>query len=215
MFTDTTLHVSDVLSHIKRQFGDEAAVQITDSDIIRWVNAGQAEIFRRSEPIKSSMTADIVAGQATYSFPGDILRVQSLLYNGLPLKQLSYQEAEEYILDEDPNTTALGTGIIWYEWGGTFTIYPTPDSSSTGGLTIQYVRKPVVVEAATDLLSIPDAYYNRLIEYVLQQAYEMDENFQASELKGTQFTQNLESYTNPENTIGNTYPTITTLDEDL
>lgn len=215
MFTDATLHVSDVLSHIKRQFGDEAAVQITDSDIIRWVNAGQAEIFRRSEPIKSSMTADIVAGQATYSFPGDILRVQALLFNGLPLRQLSSQEAEEYILDEDPNSTAAGSGIIWYEWGGTFTIYPTPDTDSANGLTIQYIRKPAIVDAATDLLSIPDTYYNRLIEYVLQQAYEMDENFQAAELKGTQFTQNLESHTNPENTIGNTYPTITVLDEDL
>ena len=110
MFTDVSHTVNDVLKHVKRQFGDEAAIQISDEDIIRWVNAGQLEIFRRSEPIKSSMVADTIANQGVYSFPGDVLKVQTLLVNGLPVKQLSSQEAEQYILDEDPARTATGQG---------------------------------------------------------------------------------------------------------
>src|SRR5574339_1322631 len=200
MFTDATYHATDVLEYVKRQFGDEAAVQITEADVIRWINSGQEEIFRRSEPIKTTSTADIVAGQSVYAFPADVMRVQTLLFNGVPLRQLSSQEAEEYILDEDPQRTASGSAIIWYEWGGTFTVYPTPDQNATGGLTIQYIRKPVRILSATDLLSIPDAYFNRLVEYILQQAYELDENFQAAELKGAQFTQNLDSYGNKDNT---------------
>ena len=215
MFTDVSHTVEDVLKHVKRQFGDEAAIQISDEDIIRWVNAGQLEIFRRSEPIKSSMTADVVANQGVYQFPGDVLKVQSLLVNGLPVKQISSQESEEYILDEDPSRITTGQPVVWYEWGGTFTFYPTPDLNSVGGITIQYIRKPLKVTTDADPLSIPDAYYNRLVEYVMQQAYELDENFQAADMKASQFSQNLNDYGNRDNTSGNTYPTITVLDEDF
>lgn len=215
MFTDTNHTVDDVLKYVKRQFGDEAAIQISDEDIIRWINSGQGEIFRRTEPIKSSMQADLVAAQGVYTFPVDVMRVQSLLVNSIPVEQLSSQEAEEYILRADPTRTVTGQPTIWYEWGGTFTFYPTPDYTVASGITIQYIKRPAIVNEANDSLSIPDAYFNRLIEYVMQQAYELDENFTASEMKGAQFSQNLDAYGNRENVTDNTYPTITVLEEDL
>ena len=215
MYTDTTYTVNDVLKHVKRQFGDEAAIQISDEDIIRWVNIGQIEIFRRIEPIKSSIQTDIVANQGVYTFPTNILKVQSILVNGIPVPQLSTQEAEEYVLQSDPARTVTGQPTIWYEWGGTFTFYPTPDTDVVNGITLQYVKKPDAVVDETNVLSIPDVYYSRLIEFVLQQAYELDENFTASEMKGAQFTQNLEAYGDRDSVSSNTYPTITILEEDL
>lgn len=214
MFTDVNHTASDVLKHVKRQFGDEAAIQISDEDIIRWTNAGQLEIFTRSEPVKSSMTADLVANQGVYAFPDDVLKVQSLLVNGIPVKQLSSQEAEQYILDEDPARVVTGQPQIWYEWGGTFTFYPTPDYDVVGAITIQYIRRPTPITQASDLLSVPDVYYNRLVEYVMGQAYELDENFTAADMKATQFQQNL-SATNSTNVQNNTYPVITVYEDDL
>ena len=215
MFTDVSYTVNDVLKHVKRQFGDEAAIQISDEDIIRWVNIGQIEIFRRVEPVKSSIQADIVGGQGTYSFPSNILKVQSILVNSIPVPQLSSQEAEEFILKADPTRTATGQPTIWYEWGGTFTFYPTPEGDTTAGITLQYIKKPTPVDSSGDVLSVPDVYYSRLIEFVLQQAYELDENFQASEMKGAQFTQNLDAYGDKDNITANTYPVITVLEDDM
>ena len=214
-YVDVTHTVTDILLHVKRQFGDEAAVQVTDEDIIRWINQGQTEIFNRIEPIKSTAQTDVQANEANYNFPEDLSRVQAIYVAGIPLKHLSTQEAEEYILSHDPESTVRALPEYWTEWGGTFTFYPVPSQSISGGITLKYIKKPNRIESVDSVLSVPDVYYNRLLEYVLQQAYELDENFQASQMKGEQFAVNLTAQQNKENSVPNTYPTITVLDEDL
>lgn len=206
--------VNDVLNYVKRQFGDEAAIQISDADIIRWVNAGQDEIFRLNEPVKSSVTANLVAGQGTYIFPDGILRVQSIYVNGRPVEYKGTQEAEEYILQYDQSGVQTDIPQVWYEWGGSFTLYPTPNASLVDGIKFNYIKAPTPVTSGANPLSIPDVYYNRLIEYVLQQAYELDENFSAADMKAAQFSQNMQGYGNKDEIKFNTYPTITVLEED-
>jgi hypothetical protein len=214
-YTSNTKTVGDVLSHVKRQFGDESGVQISDEDIIRWTNSGIDEIFRRSEPLKASTTANLVGGQADYTLPDNILRVQSILVNGIPVEQRSTQEIEEYILKDDPTGNTSGQPTVWAEWGGTITFYPKPSYDVTNGITLRYIKGPTPVIASSDLLPTPDAFYNRLIEYILQQAYELDENFSAADTKAAQFAQNLESYAGKDQVTANAYPTITILEEDL
>lgn len=48
-FFPSTYTVQDVLTEIKRTFGDEAGVQITDADIYRWIDRGQIELFSSLE----------------------------------------------------------------------------------------------------------------------------------------------------------------------
>lgn len=207
--------VEDVANYVKRQFGDESGVQVTNDDITRWINAGQDEIFRRSEPVKATATADLVLGQYTYTFPDDIMKIQSILVNGVPIERRSYQDAEEWIIANDVNRTETGQPMLWYEWGGEFTLWPTPTGDVTGGITLKYIKKPTTVTMLSDSLSVPDAYYNRLIEYVLQQAYELDENWQAADTKAQQFGLNLESQQGQDSVRPNTYRRITVLDEDM
>lgn len=211
----STHNVDDVLNHVKRQFGDESGVQITNEDICRWINAGQDEIFRRSEPVKAVTNADIVAGQADYTLPTSVLRIQTIYVNGFPLEQRSNQEVEEYIRQEDPTSTSTGTPAVWSEWAGTITLYPKPDTSAVGGLSLRYIKNPTSVAIGSDPLSIPDAFYNRLVEYVMQQAYELDENFSAADTKAAQFTMNLEGQSGKDQVTPNVYPTITILEEDM
>ncbi len=58
---------TDVATDIKRIFGDEAGVQITDSDIIRWIDVGQLEILKNTQILKATSTSDLIAGQVVYS----------------------------------------------------------------------------------------------------------------------------------------------------
>ena len=214
-YVTATKTVAKVLDHVKRQFGDESGVQITDQDIIRWVNAGQDEIFRRSEPLKASTNTNLVAGQTEYTLPGDILRIQTIYVNGIPLEQRSNQELEEYVRAADPTNLTSGQPAVWSEWGGTISLYPKPDTSVTDGILLKYVKAPTEVTQSTDVLSLPDAFYNRLIEYVMQQAYELDENFAAADTKAAQFTMNLEGQAGKDQVTPNVYPTITVLEEDM
>lgn len=205
----------EILKYVQRQFGDESGVQITEDDVVRWINAGQDEIFRRNEPIKATSSADLVAGQHTYEFPGDILKIQSILVNGVPIESRSYQEGEEYVLSNDPLRTQTGAPQIWYEWGGEFTFWPTPDKDSLAGIVVKYIKSPVRLTNISSDLSIPDTYFNRLLEFVLQQAYELDENWSAADMKASQFGTNLDSQMNQGSVQYDTYPRITVLEEDM
>lgn len=211
----TSTHtVDDVYKDVTRQFGDEAGVQITQEDVFRWVNSGQEEIVYNNTPIKSVATADIIGGTSTYTFPDNIYKVQSLHVNGVKVDYRTFQEAEEYIIKEDPNKVVTGNPVIWYEWGGTFMLWPTPNADKTAGITIYYIPAVPRVSQLTDLLFIPDPYYNRLLEYVMAQAYELDENWDGAQIKATQFDQGIQKQ-DRSSIQYDTYPLITILEEDM
>lgn len=208
-----TRTVDEIFKEVTRQFGDESGVQITQDDVFRWVNSGQDEILRRQKPIKAIATADLVGGQTTYTFPNNILEVQALHVSGVKLDYRSFQEAEEYILNQD-TTILAGVPTMWYEWGGNFILWPKPTSTITDGITIYYIPAVARVRALTDVLSIPDSFYNRLLEYVMAQAYELDENWDGVNNKTNQFEKNMQDYDKRSSVHYDTYPMITVLDED-
>ena len=210
-----TRTVDDVYKDVTRQFGDESGIQITQNDVYRWVNSGQDEILRRQKPIKSTATADLIAGQTTYTFPNNILEVQALHVNGIKIEYRSFQEAEEYILNKGATNVVAGVPEIWYEWGGNFMLWPQPTQSLTGGITIYYIPSVTSVTALTDTLTIPDSFYNRLLEYVMAQAYELDENWEGANAKSNQFETKMQDYDKNSSVAYDTYPMITVLEEDL
>jgi hypothetical protein len=210
-----TRTVQDVLTYVKKQFGDFSGVQVTDTDIYSWINAAQIEIFNRNQPVKRVSTANLVAGQYKYTFPADILKVERLRISGVTVKYMSFQEADEYINQTDPLNVSSASPQVWYEYGGQFMFWPVPDASIVGGIEIFNVPAPTVVNAPANVLSVPDVYYNRLLEEVLRHAYEMDENFEAAQVKSAQFTEGLDLQSLTSSQDISTYPRITVLEEDM
>lgn len=216
MINPSTHTVNDVLSYVKRQFGDESGVQLTDADLYRWINAGQYEIVSKNAILKVRATADVVANQREYDFPAqDILHVNTLNYKGRPIQFLSFPEAQDKLVRQDSENIGTGEPEFWYEWAGQFYLWPTPQENVTDGLTVYYVKNPSTVSNATDTLSVPDRYYSRLLEFVLSQAYELDEDWSASNYKTEQFHSGLDSLAEEENAGSrHVYPSITVLSED-
>lgn len=62
-----TRRVSNVISHVTRQFGDESGAQISSEDIIRWLNDGQREIASITKFNELVATTNFVPG--TYEYP--------------------------------------------------------------------------------------------------------------------------------------------------
>lgn len=211
-----TYTVQNVADYVKRIFGDESAVQMTDMDIIRWVNAAQREIVVTNDILKAVSNTDIVSGQADYPLTSlNILNIQSLRFNNTKLRYMSFQEAEEYILNHDPEGSVKGTSVIWYEYAGVISLWPVPDADITNGLRVNYTKSPTAVTALVDNLSVPDQFFNRVIEYVLGQAYEMDEDSQNSQFKLTQFADRLNVMAEQDNRHAvDYYPSITVMPED-
>lgn len=200
-FTRTT---QDVADRVKVSFGDTSGSQITDVMIIRWINDGQQEIVNNNAILKDARFADVVAGQSDYSFPSDKVQyIEALYIDGRPVRNVTPQEFREYILREDPNLIAKADiPLLWQERAGIITFYPTPQKSFSNGLKMEFVKQPTPVTAINEsaILSIPDRYLNELVSYVMAQALELDENFNAAELKRSHFREGLDRQYLRENT---------------
>jgi hypothetical protein len=212
----TTKTVQNVFSDIRRTFGDESSVQITDEDMLRWINTAQREILISNKILKTVGTTDVSANVSEYSLSDlDIVTIQSIHYNGRRLEWRSFQDAEEYIMSSDPLKTATADPSMWYEWGGIINLYPVPQNDAPAGLKIYYIKEPPAVTVDSTLI-VPDAYYETVLQFVLSKAYELDEDPTNSQFKLTQYTERLNTLSEQENTPSlDVYQRITVLAEDM
>jgi hypothetical protein len=211
-----TKKVSDVSTYVMRQFGDESGVQINDADILRWVNSAQAEIANSNDVLKRTGTLALSAD--VYSYPlGDSMSIESInsvRVNGVAIEYMNFNEFEIYINNEDPNRIGRGRPLTWTEWGGKMVLYPIPDTAYT--MEVFFLGAPEVLGSMTDVLTLPDKYFQRIVDYVIAQAYELDENFAAHASKMENLDNKLVGMSLQENKGAvATYPVMTILPEDL
>ena len=212
--------MQDVANRVKRIFGDEAGVQITDDDIIRWINDGQEEVVVDNEGLmETTGTSNIVIGQADYDCPADMSVLRSLAFKGYRLKYMSFAEFNEYIdgFKAEPGISPYGVGIpeIFMVWNLKITVFPKPDRDIANGLTIYYMKHCPQVTTLADPLGVPVQYHKAIVDYCLQQAYELDEDIQKSAMKKGEFDEKMLKLNDRNKWISQEYyPRITTLPED-
>lgn len=208
----TTLSVGDIATRVKRQFGDESSVQINDADIIRWVNDAQREIAISNDLLQTTGRSTLLAGENIYGLPQGLLVLRSIHCKGRKLKALSPQEAEEYA---DTTETVTGNPSHFWVYASEITIYPTPDTTVTDGLKIYYTRQPILLTELGDIPEISAQYHTRIVDYCLQQAYELDENWEAANQKMNHFTTGLAAVKGREEWQSTDfYPSIVSLPDD-
>ena len=213
----TTKTAGDVATEVKRLFGDEDAVQISDNDIIRWVNDAQRKIVSVNPILQDRAIRDVVAGQAEYPYPPERVQyIQAILYDGIPLEGISYAEAQEYILKAEEGAREAEVPKIWYQWAQTIVLWPKPSKSLTGGLTMDYLAIPEEVTGLLDTLSVPDRYFETVIDHVMVKAHLLDEDYSAADFARSRVSETLGQLSEQENKPRHaTYPTMTVLAEDL
>lgn len=184
------MNLGEVKTRVKRQFGDEASVQITDEDITRWVNDAQRDIVMRNESVlQTSSTADSVANQQAYSFPSDLLILRSIHYKRedgdlafYKLKGMSYTEFDEYIDGWEGTAYGPSYPIVYTTYADEIHLFPIPVSSGEDNLKIVYSRQPVDLNSDDDDIDLPLAYHNAIVDYCLTQAYRLDEDWNAANI---------------------------------
>ncbi len=179
--------VSDIKTRVKRLFGDEAGVQLTDADIVRAINDSQLEIVKRNESLlEKTATTSSVAGTQEYALPTDLLIFKFLMWKGTgdtsyqKLKGLSTSEFNEYIDGWDTDTSIRGVPTTFTLHAGKFLVYPIPQDSISNAFKIYYNRSPVDVVNDADIPDLPLLYHTILVDMVLKYAYEMDEDWEAA-----------------------------------
>lgn len=184
---------NEVALDVKRIFGDEALVELKGSDLLRWMNAAQREIASSNQVIKGSASTDLIAGQTLYTLPSNspVYQIQGIQVEGKPLKAVSFQTAQEMINSSDPAQESKGAPNIWYEWDNDLYISPASETTVTNGITIYYIAYPAGLTSLTSTLEVPDRFYNQVVDYVLAQAYRLDENWQATAYQDQRFRESM------------------------
>lgn len=182
-----TQTLGDVVRLARRQFGDESGVQIEDSDIIRATNQACMEIVSKNKVLRAIAKLDSVAGQEEYSKPDDCLQLTSVKYRGSVLNYLGF--------DEFQGTEASKAGEVryWTQYGAAILLAKAPDRSEEDSITVFYIPEPAAVSQMTDVLPVPDRYFERICEFVMSKLYEIDEDWQGHQVNRQMFEDNLNS----------------------
>lgn len=191
----------DVAFRVRSSFGDFSGAQLSDAAILSWINDGQREIVNSNTLLRAVKYSNVVAGQQDYTFPEDkVLAIEAVYIEGYPVENVSAQAAREFIKKLDPEMNLNSSRPeIWYERAGVISFYPVPNENITNGLKLEYVKTPTNLSTLSSTLGVPDRYFNELSNYVISQALESDENYDAASYKLRQFRDGLDRLSYKDN----------------
>jgi hypothetical protein len=203
------LTVQKIADRVRRQFGDANASIITDQAMFDWINDAMREIVLANNLLAIKATSATVAGTSSYNIPADLLSLHHVSYKGEPLEETSVQAAQDTIESMD-DAAKYPTGIpsMYWMYGTQIFLYPSPNTSGAADLTIYYNRNPVEVAAVGATPELPARYDNRIIEYCLAMAAEIDEDDSKYQLKKAEFKQGVSETSDEEEGPNNLYPFV-------
>jgi hypothetical protein len=201
-----TITLGELQTFVKRQFGDESGVQIQNTDIARWVNMGSLEVVSKNKIIQATASVMGTAGQPSYSLGDlatDIIAIENITYGTKSLRMTDNSGLKEiigsYINDS-------GAPEYWYIWANNIKLWPVPTEAEL--LSIDYIKSPGKVSSPGDLLPLPDVYYERLCNFVLSKAYELDEDVSNSGAQRKLFEDKLTEMTSLDETRAGSFPIV-------
>jgi len=205
--------VSDVVTRVQRQFGDEASVQISSDDIIRWINDCAKDLAVNNDLGQASAIQASQIGIEIYTVPADSFAIRSVYYNQRKLDFYTRQEYDAYINANDPTESASGTPILYTRHVNDLLLYPVPNEVQN--IKIWYFQRPTPVALTTDTLPFSEEYHNRIVEYCLMKAYQTDEDWDSASQMQNQFDDGVTRLKQLEDADDQEfYPSITVLPED-
>jgi hypothetical protein len=171
---------------VRRQFGDTAGVVITDQAMYDWINDAMREIVLDQKLLRLKATSSTLIGQSNYGFPTDLLRLDHVSVDGEALEQTTTQQISRTVENMDDSVNfPRGTPEYYWVYGREIYLYPAPAAVKT--ITMYYYRNPTEVTALANTPELPAEYDNRIIEYCLAQAAELDDDDNRAQLKRQQF----------------------------
>lgn len=177
---------TEIARRVKRLFGDESGVQVTDDDLVDWINDACREIYLQSDTLAQAveLTASI-ENNGIYYLPDDSYTIRSVSYaeenqSFYQLRFMPNHAMSEYMDGYDGSDGLKGTPTFYFkgDTAGEFRIYPVPEVN-TGTIKVSYSRLPFPVASLNDTVDIEDRYFTAVVEYCLMKAYEMDEDWEA------------------------------------
>lgn len=217
------LTVGDVFERVKRTFGDESSAQVTEADIIRWINDAQREAIMQNEGLLQKVGyLDIEAGVGEYTLPTDLFVLHHLWATGTfgtsyyHIRPVPLTQMDELADGWDRSGLESFPLVFTNQQDGKITLFPVPEASVAQGLKLNYSAYAPDVTNSSDTLALPPYFHTYTVNFCLMQAYEMDEDWESAGQKAQQIQGDLDFNNNRKFWFGrDSYPTISVSTEDL
>lgn len=168
--------------------------------------------------METSATAASAVGQTDYSLPSDLAVFRSLQYKGFRVKFQTFNEFNEYLdgYNAPVGSNPYGPGIptVFMIWENKLRVFPSPNEAIADGFKIYYMRHPVQVSTTADTPELPVEYHKAIVDYCLQQAYELDEDAEKYAMKQAAFREKTQLLNNRNQANEEYYSKITILPQD-
>lgn len=237
------MNVGTIVSRVKRQFGDEAGVQVTDDDIYSWINEAQLEAVSQDEKLLTSIRLKTVQQAYTMdnAFPleQDVLSVQDVRYttadkitgyNNDRGDYLTYVDHINYKQYFDTSIDSLnkGTPVAYTIVSGLLTsslpegntlkairlLPPADEDKDEQVLIVRYAKYPEEIDNSFVNTELPNYLNNYIINYCLMKAFAMDEDWNASQVNANKAQSSLSTNFARSDVNQGAYPTLNTLPGD-
>jgi hypothetical protein len=178
--------IPDLLLQVKRQYGDEYGVVITDPDILQFIYEGEMDIIRNTGGFDSKVLTNQVK-----DFPVSVPSTIQIIRITINDKPLTYISIPELDLVKSALATTTGSPLYWYNQNNEFVqLYPT-DSTDTTPTTIYYKHTPVKRTVATGPLTVPERFHTDLLQYCLARCHNKNRDAQSEQIAMAAYTQNV------------------------
>lgn len=142
---------AELVTLVRDQMGEDSttATQITDAQILKFLNKKMAEICADSEMLPSTFTTSTVESRQLYNVPTEYISIQGIqIYRTTGTNQKEWLEKCD--IDELDPTFSTGNPRRWANWGANlsgdnspvFCLDPIPDASGTSDLIVHCYQLP-------------------------------------------------------------------------
>lgn len=142
---------AELVTLTRDQVGEDSttATQVTDAQILKFLNKKMAELCADAELLPSTFTTSTVASQQLYNVPPEYISIEAI-----QIYRTSGNNQKEWLtrVDIDDLDPAFTTGIPfqWANWGANlsgdnspvFALDPIPDTSGTSDLIVHCYQYP-------------------------------------------------------------------------
>lgn len=193
--------VDDIYKRVTRLFGDEAGIQLTETDVLNWINDGLEEVHNKIPGLQAQAAylADLPSAVPQgYLLPVDgggnpvWLNIQEVAVKRsvgessyYPVRYITRQEMAEYApgWDGDDYSTGIPVYYVLSDDNRYIRLFPESDVTLTDGLRILYTPVSSDVSSLTETIPIHNRFRQSLLDFVMFRAYEQDEDWAASDRK--------------------------------
>ena len=174
---------TDFIRRVRKRLGNPTSSEITDTDILRFINLAQVRIASSicatgSIPqLATTTTVTTVSGTAEYELSDtDIIKIVSArnTTDSIPMRSI---DVDDYNLFQPSTTLALGSPVYWFISGlgssGGYNVkfWPCPDGVKS--VVLDYLKKPteLVTSPAATSPVLPETYDEAIVDLAVRIGY--------------------------------------------